>query len=268
MRAYLEIAVKSFQETISSRAEALIRVIAMLLALSLLNAFWKALYGASAEVQGISFRGMLTYAMLSALTGGVLNIFGLLQVYVASHVSWKVRTGAIVTDLLRPVDFQLSLFFHSLGRLGFNVLLTIPLAAAAWAVFRLEPPAGASAALLAAASLAISSLLVFLLDFLVALVAFWTTQIRSINGFLRLVITLLSGSFIPLWFFPPRARDALALLPFASIYHAPLSLYIGRLRGTEALRTILVQLAWVLVLLAGGRLLWAKARRLRMTNGG
>jgi ABC-2 type transport system permease protein len=268
MRAYLEIAKKSFQEMLSSRGEALIRLLAMLLSLYLLRSFWKGLYAGSDEVQGMKFTSMLTYATLSVITGGILNIFGLLQVYIAYWMARKMRSGEIVMDLLKPTDFELYLFSHSTGRLAFNLLFSVPVAILAFIVFRLEPPPGPTTAFLFMGSLAIGYLLVFLIDFLVSLIAFWTTQTRGVGGFTRLIIALLSGSFIPLWFFPAWAREALSWLPFSSIYHAPLSIFIGKLKGVEALKTIAVQIAWVLVLFALSRFLWSRARRHLMIHAG
>jgi ABC-2 type transport system permease protein len=268
MRAYVELAKKSFQEMLSSRGETLIRLLAMLLSLYLLYTFWKGLYAGAVEVQGMTFSAMLTYAVLSVVTGGILNIFGLLQVYIAYWMARKMRSGEIVMDMLRPTDFQLSLFSHSTGRFAFNLLFSVPVAGIAFLVFKLEPPTGFRALLLFLASLAISYLLVFLIDFLVSLIAFWTTQTRGVGGFTRLIIALLSGSFIPLWFFPVWARNALSWLPFASIYHAPLSIFIGKLQGGQALRTIAVQVAWVIVLFAVSRLLWSRSRRHLMIHAG
>ncbi|MGA2973856.1 MAG: ABC-2 family transporter protein [Spirochaetia bacterium] len=268
MRAYLELAKKSFQEMLSSRGEALLRLLAMLLSLYLLYTFWKGLYANAAEVQGITFNEMLTYAILSAVTGGILNIFGLLQVYIAYWMARKMRSGEIVMDMLRPTDFQLSLFSNSTGRFVFNLIISVPVVCFAFLVFKLAPPSGLQALLFFLASLAISYLLVFLIDFLVSLIAFWTTQTRGVGGFTRLIIALLSGSFIPLWFFPAWARDALSWLPFASIYHAPLSIFIGKLQGADAVRTIVVQVAWVIILFSLSRLLWARSRRHLMIHAG
>jgi ABC-2 type transport system permease protein len=268
VRGYLELAKKSFQEMLSYRGELLIRFLGMFLSFYLLYAFWKGLYANAAEVQGISFHSMLTYTMISAVTGGILNIFGILQVYIAYWMATKVRSGEIAMDLLKPFDFQLYLFAHSLGRLAFNVLFSIPLVVAVFLIFSLDLPGTAAGFLLFCASLGLSYLLVFLIDFIVSMIAFWTTQTRGVGGLTRLVIALLSGSFIPLWFVPPWARNLLAWLPFAAVYHAPLSIYIGKEPGFDSARTIALQVLWVVVLFVGSRLLWARSRRHLMIGAG
>ena len=268
MRAYLELSKKSFQEMIAYRGELLVRFLAMFLSFYLLYTFWKGLYANATEVQGISFNSMLTYTILSAITGGILNIFGVLQVYLAYWMARKMRTGEIVTDMLKPTDFQFYLFAHSFGRLIFNLAFSVPITVAAFLIFKLDPPYSLRGLFLFLVSLGMSYLLVFLIDFMVSMTAFWTTQTRGVGGFTRLIIALLSGSFIPLWFFPGWVRSVLAYLPFASIYHAPLSIYIGKLHGREAAGTILLQFLWIGVLFAGSRLLWMRSRRNLMMHGG
>ncbi|MEM7131516.1 MAG: ABC-2 family transporter protein [Chloroflexota bacterium] len=268
LRAYLEFAKKSFQEQIAYRTELLIRIIGLFFSFYLLKIFWTALYDNASEVEGIPLNAMITYAILSAVTGGLLNVFGILQVYISYWMSRKMRSGEIVTDMLKPTDFQMYLFSHSVGRLVFNLLFSIPIVLVAFWIFRLDGPASGAAFGLFCFSLLGSYLLIFLIDFLVSLTAFWTTQTRGIGGMTRLVIALFSGSFIPLWFFPEWAKVLLTYLPFASIYHAPLSIYIGRLEAVEAAQSIGVQLVWVALLFWLSRVIWQRSRQKLMIHGG
>ena len=269
MRAYLECAKKSFQELLAYRGELLTRVLGMFFTFYLLYMFWRGLYVNSTEVQGISFDSMLTYTMISAIIGGgLLRNMGVLQVTVIYWVTTNMRSGGIISYLLRPINFQLYLFSLSLGNFFFNLIFSIPVVISTFLIFRLDPPYSQKGLILFAVSLGLSYLINFLLDFTVSLIAFWTTEIGGIGGFTRLIISIFSGSFIPLWFMPEWARDLLSYLPFASIFHAPLSIYIGRIRGGEALNTIFIQIIWVAILFIGSHLLWLRARRKLMVQGG
>ena len=268
MRAYLEICKKSFQERMAYRGELLIRFVGIFMSFYLLYMFWKALYANSTDVQGISFHSMITYTIMSAIMGGIINIFGILNVYLAYWMSSRVRTGEIVMDMMKPTDFQLYLFSHSFGRLLFNVIVSVPIFILAIFIFKIYLPDSLAVLALFAVSLSMSYLLTFLIDFMVSLVSFWTTQNQGVGGFTRLIIALLSGAFIPLWFFPEWARNILSYFPFASIYHVPLSIYIGKIKSIEGFRAISLQLIWIGALYAGSRLLWLKSRRKLMTHGG
>lgn len=268
MRAYLEVCKKSFQERIAYRGELLIRFVGIFMSFYLLYMFWKALYANSTDVQGISFQSMITYTIMSAIMGGIINFIGILNVYLALWMSNRVRTGEIVMDMMKPTDFQLYLFSHSFGRLLFNVIFAVPIFILAIFIFNISLPDSSGMLALFAVSLSLSYLLTFLVDFMVSLVSFWTTQNQSVSGLTRLIIALLSGAFIPLWFFPEWARNVLSYFPFASIYHVPLSIYIGKIKSIEGLRAISLQLIWIGVLYVGSRLLWLKSRRNLMTHGG
>ena len=234
----------------------------------LLYMFWKALYANSTDVQGISLDAMITYTIISAIMGGIINIFGILNIYLAYWMSSRVRTGEIVMDLMKPTDFQLYLFSHSFGRLLFNLIFAVPVFILAIFIFKISLPDSLGVLTVFTISLSMSYLLTFLIDFMVSLVSLWTTQNQGVGGFTRLIIALLSGSFIPLWFFPEWARNVLSYFPFASIYHVPLSIYIGKIKTIEGLRAISLQLIWIAALYAGSRLLWLKSRRNLMTHGG
>ncbi|MEM7533894.1 MAG: ABC-2 family transporter protein [Chloroflexota bacterium] len=271
-RAYLEFAKKSFQEQIAYRSDLVIRVIALFFSFYLLTIFWTALYGNAATteqaVEGIPLSSMITYAILSAVTGGLLNVFGILQVYISYWMSRKMRTGEIISDMLKPTDFQFYLLAHSLGRLVFNLIFSIPIVLVAFLIFELDPPTSREALGLFVLSLSGGYLLLFLIDFLISLSAFWTTQTRGIGGMTRLVVALLSGSFVPLWFFPDWAKGTLTYLPFASIYHTPLSIYIGRIAEADAMQAISVQVVWIVLLFILSRIIWQRSRQKLMIHGG
>ena len=61
-------------------------------------------------------------------------------------------------------------------------------------------------------------------------------------------IRLLSGSIIPIWFFPAGVAKVLSCLPFVYIYQLPLSIYIGRGDRVEHLWQMQIQFVWLLVL--------------------
>ena len=56
--------------------------------------------------------------------------------------------------------------------------------------------------------------------------------------------------------------------PFAGLTSTPALIFLGRLGVRDGLVLVLVQLAWVLVLWFGARLVWRKALRRLTVNGG
>jgi ABC-2 type transport system permease protein len=230
--------------------------------------FWTGLYRNAAAVDTISLPNMITYALLSATLGGLSGVFGLLQIHLTYSVSAQVRTGEVAALLVKPVDFQASLLAYSLGRAGYNALFSLPVFALALLVFGLELPPSINTLWFFLVSVCASFGLTFLVDFIVATSSFWTTQSRGLGGLTRLVIAIFSGGFVPLWLFPDWAERTLTYLPFASIFSAPLSIYVGRVRGGDILTSLAVQGVWLLVLAAFSRWLWSVAQRRYHANGG
>lgn len=230
--------------------------------------FWTGLYRNAGAVDTVPLASMITYSILSATLGGLSGVFGLLQIHLTYSISAQVRTGDVVALLVKPTDFQTSLFAYSLGRSAYNALFSLPVFALAMLVVGLELPPGAGAFWLFLVSLCASFGLTFLVDFIVATSSFWTTQSRGLGGLTRLVIAIFSGGFVPLWLFPDWAERTLTYLPFASIFSAPLSIYIGRVQGDEALFRLGVQGVWLLLLAAFSRRLWSFAERRYHAHGG
>ena len=58
------------------------------------------------------------------------------------------------------------------------------------------------------------------------------------------------------------------LLPFASVQNTPFLIYVGHLDFASALRTMLIQVLWLVILVIAGRLLMIKATKKVVIQGG
>ena len=82
------------------------------------------------------------------------------------------------------------------------------------------------------------------------------------------LLRLLSGSIIPLWFFPDWFANILKALPFAYIYQLPLDIYIGKSSDAEVLQMMTIQAIWLAVLLLAFFIVSRRATRKVMIQGG
>lgn len=82
------------------------------------------------------------------------------------------------------------------------------------------------------------------------------------------VLRLLSGAFIPLWFFPTALADISSFLPFRLIFFTPISIYLEKISGVEAGGLIAQQLLWIIALLVVEKILWRKGIRKLVIQGG
>jgi ABC-2 type transport system permease protein len=67
---------------------------------------------------------------------------------------------------------------------------------------------------------------------------------------------------------PEPVRDVVLVLPFQGIVHTPALVYLGRLRGSEAIASIARQIGWAIALWFVGRALFGWAVRRITIHGG
>ena len=246
------------------RVNVVVGLLGLVLGLYVLHLVWTELYRANAAIApaGITLPAMLTYMVIGQLALLVV------QVDSTPLIREKVREGIIAYDLLRPVRFPLYLLADNLGSAAFRLLIALPAAVLAAVLLEVQLPPDGEHVLAFGLSLGLGFVIAFLLDFLANLTAFWTLETFGLQYMLRFAGFVLSGVFVPLWFFPDVWRPLVTALPFASIYGTPLSIFVGRLGGIELWSAVLIQVAWILLLAAAAGWAWSAAERRVVVQGG
>lgn len=103
---------------------------------------------------------------------------------------------------------------------------------------------------------------------LIYLSAFFTLSPWGIRILAVSATEFFSGGLIPIPFFPEPLQPLFYALPFASTQNTPFLIYTGTMQGTEALRSIAVQLFWLAALVLAGRLLLKRALKKVVIQGG
>ena len=226
---------------------------------------WTALYRHSPGSFPVDRQAMVTYAVVTQLAGTMITWWGGAHYFIAQ----RVRLGTITAELLRPMSFPYQLFSWQLGESAALALTTVaPAAAVALPVLGLAVPASVWVALTFVASLAVGFLIMFATNFLVGLVVFRTLSLNGVQHMYHGVITLLSGLWIPIWFYPSWLADLTWWLPFRSIFYTPAAIYVGYLDGSAAAAAIGQQVAWAVVLFGAVHLGWRGTQRRLVAQGG
>jgi ABC-2 type transport system permease protein len=181
----------------------------------------------------------------------------------------RVRTGDIAVDLARPVDLQLAYGAADVGR-GVAVLLprSLPILLVGAVVTGLALPRSPWPYMLAAVAVLFATMLSFACRFVVNLAAFWIVEVRGVVGLYVLLSTLLSGLVLPITWFPSWLRLLAILTPFPSMVQTPADVLLGRLSGMSAVSALGVQVGWLVVVGAVGRLALAAGSRRLVVQGG
>jgi ABC-2 type transport system permease protein len=110
--------------------------------------------------------------------------------------------------------------------------------------------------LLFAVSVMLAFALRFVIQYTLAMFAFWTERASALENFWYLFYLFLSGIIAPLEVFPEPVRAMVLLTPFPYLINFPASLLVGL--PVDVTRGFLTMIGWFLVFLGVNRLLWRR----------
>ena len=265
MRKYLAFTAKAFQRTLTYRFELWVELFINLLFMLIYVYLWKALYTGRTEVEGYDLDRILTYIVVSQT---LLSFHFTLRI--ARVIEEKVRTGEVVTDLMKPVDFQLMLLATGVGTSFHTVLFNmLPKLLLFYVGLSLLVPSSILTVGFFILSVMLGYVILFSIEFLIGILAFWVVEIRGIYFAVIWGISwFFSGYFLPLEHYPVLLAKIAEYLPFQAIIYSPTAIYVGRVTGKAMVRVFLIQLFWAVALMGFGRLVYRAALRKLTIQGG
>lgn len=263
MKKYLYIMKIRIQTVLSYRFDVILTILGQCVTMFAICYFWLVIYGDRETVLEVSGKSMLTYTTISILIG---NLF---TMNVQHRIVDSIRTGNVALDMLKPMNIYLSYLAEDLGEAVVAFCQKVlPLLLISALMFGLPRPASSIHFLLFIVSFVFAYFINWLLAALLGLLAFKTMSMGPMMAVKTYIIKLLSGSMIPLWFFPDIMQKILGLLPFVNIYQVPLGIYIGKYSIESAFSYLLIQFFWDLALLAAFVVLERKMAEQVLVQGG
>lgn len=245
LAAYLYVYKMQIQKTLAYRFDVYGNIIMQCIIMFATAFFWKALFVNAEQVQGVNVERMLIYTVISSMMSVLFNV------NVESRVIKSVEKGLVAVDMLKPVNLYAIYLFEDLGRitaLFFQNMIPIFLIGSICIVI----PKPVS--MIGFMFFLLSVLMAFCINWLLAacfsMWAFTAIDMDSMLQVKKHLIRLLSGSIIPMWFFPKWLYSLLNVFPFVYIYQLPLDIYIGKVSSVEALPRLGIQFGWVWILFA------------------
>ncbi|HYP44523.1 MAG TPA: ABC-2 family transporter protein [Propionibacteriaceae bacterium] len=175
---------------------------------------------------------------------------------------YRIRTGAFSPLLLRPVhpihnDICENVSYKLIGLVGI-----LPAAVALAVIFDADLSGTSFVAVIAAVpALLLAMVLRFIVEWCVALSAFWLTKVSAINAVFFSLFTFLGGQFAPLSVLPGWMQTVAAWTPFPWTLAFPVEVLLGRRSGTDLWVGCFAQLVWIAIAVLALRLLWGRATR-------
>ncbi|MFC5403549.1 ABC transporter permease [Cohnella soli] len=269
LRAYGYLVKMRILTALAYRFEVWIGMIGDIILLAASVYIWKAAYagGASATLGAgaaqIGLQSMVTYTVVSVLLAAVF------QTGVQNTIYSQVREGNIALDFMKPIPLLGIYLSDDLGSMASALVnKAIPLIIVAALLFGFPMPVSTGAFAVFTMSCLFSFTILWLMSALVGLIAFWVIELGNLGMMKDAIVRILSGSLVPLWFFPESVQKISEWLPFQYTYQTPIGIYIGQIPLDRALQEIVIQGLWIIVFMLLLGLVWRRARGKVMVQGG
>jgi ABC-2 type transport system permease protein len=236
---------------------------------------WTAVFAATsrADIAGYSRNDIVAYYLLTMVTRAFSSMPGL-----AGGIARSVRDGSIKKYLVQPVDYISFLLAARIAhKLVYYAVAILPFAAVFWICRSYFPPAPDAVTLAAfVLSLVLSFLLGFFMEATLGMLGFWFLEVSSIIFAYMLVQYLLSGHMFPLDMLAGiptgiagmSLADLVRWLPFEYTAYFPSAVWLGKIRGAELVRSLMIEAGWVVVMAVACRIAWWRGTRRYSAFGG
>jgi len=190
---------------------------------------------------------------------------------ISQYISDEVGKGSIELALIKPYSFFLYHLFRHLSSLLFELISKgTVLFIVCFSVFSeyITFSNEWSNMFYFVFCLFVAVTLSFFLDYIIGLISFWIIQTWQMKFLITDFGNILSGYFVPLWFFPKVIYNISEYLPFKYMYFMPINVILGTIPQSEFLRYAIIQIAWLLLLGLIIMYLWKNCRTKVLIQGG
>jgi ABC-2 type transport system permease protein len=227
---------------------------------------WSAAYGDKPSINGFTFAQTFTYFVAVIVVQFFIGAFN--EDY---QISEEIRNGLINQFLLKPVNYfgyRFSIYLSA--RLVTGLLILLPLAVVYPLIHQhLVLPGDWWRYAAAVPALIMSGLIQFGIAYIFGLLSFWFLEIQGLVILSMAIESLLGGQIFPLDLLPAWLFKLSSALPYFYQMYFPVALLTGRINDPAAVgHMLLIQAAWVVVILVIGQILWRRGLRLHTAVGG
>ncbi|MDP4146427.1 MAG: ABC-2 family transporter protein [Bacillota bacterium] len=262
MSVYLEFAKKKFLNKMVYRFDYIAGILNTVMTYVVFYCIYKALYGGAQAVSGITFSMVTTNFIISLCLSNVYS-------FDDEFIQRKIHDGSIANEFLKPVNFKGRILAENIGENCFRILFNFLPALLIASVFtRIEKPSSVLFLFLFIISTILGYLILWEMSFIVQTLAFWMYRVWGIGTIKDVIVSIFSGTMIPLWFMPGKVMNFIKLTPFDSIYFTPLKLYLGQITGNDVVLNFGRQLLWIGILFIIGDVLWKCGEKKVVVQGG
>ena len=237
---------------------------------------WLAVYSSSeggidASINGFTYKEMISYVVLTTVFGFVTFNNDTLW-----FINQDIRKGTIGNYVIKPISYRGKFVASNLGAfLMMSIVFGIPLYGASLGVLigiGFLPIISVWDFIAHIGLFLIASVIACFLNdtiaYLFGILCFYTTSAWGLNSLKTTVISFLSGTLLPLAFFPPIFKDIVSYMPFAGMSQNPILILMMKYDYLESFKVIGIALAWLVILELFVKLLFSHAIKKVTVQGG
>lgn len=251
MKSYFNLFYYSFLTILMYPYELIMTVISPVLEVGILALFWNMV--AENSKNPVDLKSIIVYFIIVQF----ISAWSISPAYLSfgQQLGRLIKSGRLTQYLIRPMPVLPSFFFNQRGFFMIDMIYSLPFLLIAIVVIG---DVNIKRFFFFLVFLFLSMAISFALCVLIGAIAFVTKETNGIRHSISHLLRLLSGSMVPLTFFPQSTQDILRLTPFPSMMYAPINI----LQHESALNTVysdfLMSLAWSIILLSLALYFWKK----------
>ena len=266
----------SAMDMMAWRFNILVWVVVTVFEVACLIFLWLAIYSSSeggidASINGFTYKEMISYVVLTTVFGFVTFNNDTLW-----FINQDIRKGTIGNYVIKPISYRGKFVASNLGAfLMMSTVFGIPLYGASLGVLigiGFLPIISVWDFIAHIGLFLIASVIACLLNdtiaYLFGILCFYTTSAWGLNSLKTTVISFLSGTLLPLAFFPPIFKDIVSYMPFAGMSQNPILILMMKYDYLESFKVIGISLAWLVILELFVKLLFSHAIKKVTVQGG
>ena len=234
---------------------------------------WIGVYKNSPDevINGFTLKEMLVYMAF-------VNVFNFVSFAgnTMYSVTQDIKQGTIAMSFVKPISYRVRFIFTTLGSMFMKVvLLGLPAFVVLYVVFAVLGYIQITSVwmfllhiLLFLVAQVLAAMLFDCLEYICGVLCFYTTAAWGMDQIKTTIITFLSGTLLPISFFPGVFKQILSFSPFAGLSQNPVLILTMKMDLLSALQCIALSLGWLCVMELVAWLIFRQASKKVTVQGG
>jgi ABC-2 type transport system permease protein len=240
MKVYLNILVFNFYQFIHYPTEIIAAFLNKFLTIFFAVLFWQIVLREVGQEDRII--ELLAYFMIAE---GLAEISLVYRQKLGSQLRKSIKSGSITNELIKPYKTLPAMYAAVWGMRSINNIPSIVLIIVGVIIASPQSPLGI---ILFIFFCIISMAVAFSINLFEGVLTFYIVEPSGIVNGVAHISRLLSGSVIPLTFFPPALQSIVIYLPFSMMIFTPISMLQVTAINNDVIKLILVGIFWAVLL--------------------